>query len=176
MQLATEMRRCLGIVLVCLLIAQSVPAQQPLPVSAIRQSVGPLPSNARVVVQLKDGTSARGPILSRTDEGFALEEQRGGQAQNIVYKCVRVASQGFTLEEKVDHHRRCFGSSGHSWPPTWPPLAPDRRSGRRMDPKSSLMRDPTAIRIFLSFARMGESRAGAPSALLEFACGKGLLR
>jgi hypothetical protein len=86
-------RKVLRLVLTGLLIVQSITAQNPTTESAMKERIAALPPNARVVVELKDGTSAHGQLQSRTDEAFAIKEQKGGQTRSIAYDQVRSVSQ-----------------------------------------------------------------------------------
>jgi hypothetical protein len=90
---AVGLRKVLSLVLTGLLVAQLIAAQEPATDSVIKQRVAALPPKARVVVELKDGTSARGQLQSRTDQDFTIKEQKGGQTRNIAYDQVRSVAQ-----------------------------------------------------------------------------------
>jgi hypothetical protein len=87
------MKTITSVVLSVLLIAQSMPAQQPSTDAPMKQTIVALPLHAHVDIQLMDGTRLSGRIASRGDNDFALEQDSGAGTQTISYQQVRSVSE-----------------------------------------------------------------------------------
>ncbi len=79
----TRIRNIALIVVTGLVMAQSIPAQQPAVDSGTKQNMAALPPKAHVEVQLANGSSVRGRIVSRADNDFALKRDSGAGMQTI---------------------------------------------------------------------------------------------
>jgi len=86
------MRNIAVIVLGGVLMTQSMPAQQPATDSGMKQNIAALPPRAHVVLQLAEGSSVRGRIVSRADNDFAVKRDSGAGTQTISYDQVRSVS------------------------------------------------------------------------------------
>ncbi len=89
----TKMRKLAVTTLAGLLMTQSVPAHQSAVDSRTKQNIAALPPKAHVEVQLGDGSSVRGRIVSRTDNDFVIKRDSGAGTQTIRYDQVRSVSQ-----------------------------------------------------------------------------------
>lgn len=89
----TKMRKLAVTALVGLLIAQTIPAQQPAVDNGTKQNIAALPPKAHIEVQLADGSTVRGRIVSRADNDFAIKRDSGAGRQTIRYDQARSVSQ-----------------------------------------------------------------------------------
>jgi hypothetical protein len=86
------MRVILSIILSAVLTTE-LAAQQPVANSSVQQQISAFPSTSLVQVNLKEGDSLRGRIVSRTDSGFSLQPEKGAGAQTVAYDQVLSVSQ-----------------------------------------------------------------------------------
>lgn len=87
------MRSALIVILASLLIARSVDAQQPGGDNAVKQSIAAMRTGSHIELQLLDGKTERGRIVSRAENDFALKPDAGGGEQTIAYDNVRSVSR-----------------------------------------------------------------------------------
>ena len=86
------MRVLLSIILITVLIADQLPAQEG-QADRIKQEVSGWPASALVEVSMTGGGIVRGHIVSRTDTDFSLRREKSGGIQNIAYAQVLSVSQ-----------------------------------------------------------------------------------
>lgn len=87
------MHSTLIIILASLLIVRSVDAQQPSADNAVKQSIAAMPARSHIELQLLDGKTERGRLVSRAENDFALKPDAGGSEQTIAYEKVRSVSK-----------------------------------------------------------------------------------
>jgi len=81
------MRTAIALILTTVLVAD-LAAQQPPGDSSVQQQISTLPSTSLVQVNLKEGDSVRGRIVSRTDSDFSLQREKGKRTETIAYNQV----------------------------------------------------------------------------------------
>lgn len=86
------MRTAMTLILTAVLMT-NLAAQQPAGDSSVQQQISAIPSTSLVEVNLKEGDSLRGRIVSRTDSGFSLQREKGKRTQTIAYDQVLSVSQ-----------------------------------------------------------------------------------
>src|SRR5437868_206555 len=86
------MRAIRSIILTAVLTTE-LAAQQPAANSSVQQQISRFPSTSLVQVNLKEGDSVRGRIVSRTDSDFSLQREKGAGKQTIAYDQVLSVSQ-----------------------------------------------------------------------------------
>jgi hypothetical protein len=96
------MRVILSIILTAVLTTD-LAAQQPAANSSVQQQISAFPSTSLVQVNLKEGDSVRGRIVSRTDSDFSLQREKGAGAQTIAYDQVLSVSQ---VKARHSHKKR----------------------------------------------------------------------
>lgn len=101
MPIVLQVRNLLSVTLVGLLLTQAITAQQSGTDSGVKQTIAALPEKAHVELQLANGNSERGRIVSRGDTDFALKQDGGAGMQTISYEQVRSVSQ-----IKANHSKR----------------------------------------------------------------------
>jgi hypothetical protein len=87
------MRTIVDIILIPLLVAGLLPAQQPQADLPIKQEIAALPSSSLVEVSVRGGDILRGHIATRTESDFSLKREKGAGTQTIAYDQVLSVSQ-----------------------------------------------------------------------------------